>query len=161
MRLAAVCGIALLLLTAPVVAATTLDPADGAVFSEEAARDLLNQCSRNTPGPVQGTWQPNKAQIAKLEELLPKAIDEALAKRGEHPDRSRVYLRQYAGLVVGGRKIIYVNAFTRDVLGTEQSSTLDWRLHATLVCDGGSGFFGVEFDPDKETFAHFEFNGAV
>ncbi len=161
MRLAAACGILLLLLTATVVAAPTLDPDNGAILPPEVARDVLNQCSRNVPGPVQGMWQPSKAQIQNLEALLPKALDEAFAKRGEHPNRSAVYLRQYAGFIVDGRNIIYVNAFPRDLLNTEQSSTLDWRLHATLVCDGGSAFFGVEFDPGNGTFAHFEFNGAA
>jgi hypothetical protein len=159
MRLASFCGMAFLLLTAPVAALPLLDPADGAVFSQETSRDLLNQCSREVPGPVQGTWQPSKTQIQTLEESLPKALDEALAKRGEHPDRSAIYMRQYAGFVVGGHRIIYVNAFPREHLGSEQSSTPDWRLHATLVCDGGSAFFGVEFDPDKGTFSHFAFNG--
>jgi hypothetical protein len=161
MRLAVVCGIAGWLLIAPAMAAQGLDADDGAVFSQETARDLLNQCSRNVPGPVQGAWQPTAEQIQSLETLLPKALEDALVKRGEHPDRSRVYLRQYAGFIVGGHRIIYVNAFPHEFLNGVQSSTLDWKFHATLVCDGGSAFFGAEFDPDKETFSHFEFNGAV
>jgi hypothetical protein len=54
-----------------------------------------------------------------------------------------------------------VNAFPHEFLNGEQSSTLNWKFHATLVCDGGSAFFGAEFDPANETFSHFEFNGAV
>lgn len=161
MRLAAAFWIAVLLLAAPAMALQTLDPDDGAILPPEAARDVLNQCSRDVPHPVQGTWQPDKNQIAALEAGLPKALDDAMAKRGEHLDRTKTFLRQYAGFIVGGRKIIYMNAFPSSVPGDQQSSALSWRYRAEIVCDGGSAFFGVEYDPAKDSFANFAFNGSV
>ncbi|HVU21496.1 MAG TPA: hypothetical protein VHE09_12255 [Rhizomicrobium sp.] len=161
MRLAATFWIATLLLAAPAMALQALNPDDGAILPPDAARDVLNQCSRDVPHSVQGTWQPSKAQIGALEAGLPKALDDAMAKRGEHLDRAKTFLRQYAGFIIGGRKVIYTNAFPRSVRDDQQSSALSWRFRAVVVCDGGSAFFGVEYDPAKDTFANFAFNGSV
>jgi hypothetical protein len=161
MRRAAALWIAILFLAAPAMALQGLNPDNGAILAPDSARDVLNQCSRDVPHPVQGTWQPNKDQIVELEDGLPKALDDALTKRGEHLDRAKTFLRQYAGFIVGGRKIIYVNAFPHTVQNDQQSSALSWRYRAVTVCDGGSAFFGVEYDPAKQIFANFVFNGSV
>jgi len=154
------------LLATPASALPPLDPKDGAIFPQTKSRDLLQQCSRGVPGPVEGTWTPNAAQIAELEARLPGALDDVLAKRGDHQKRSRDFLRQYGGFIVGGRKIIYMNAFPRFLLGDEKSASAerhrpvpDWRGVVEGVCDGGPDFFGVEYDPAMKAFSHFEFNG--
>jgi hypothetical protein len=142
----------------PALALPPLDPKDGAILPEAKAKDLLNQCSRGVPGPVERTWAPSATQIAELEARLPEALDNVLAKRGEHQNRSRDFLRQYGGFIVGGRKIIYVNAFPR-FLGETKRPLPDWHSEAKGVCDGGPAFFGVEYDPATKTFSHFQFNG--
>jgi hypothetical protein len=154
------------LFATPASALPPLDPADGAIFPESRARDLLNQCSRGVPGPVEGTWVPSSRQIRELEARLPEALDNVLAKRGEYQNRSRDFLRQYGGFIVGGRKIIYMNAFPRFLIGEEKTfhadrhkTAPDWRTEMKGVCDGGPAFFGVEYDPATRTFSHFEFNG--
>jgi hypothetical protein len=150
----------------PALALPPLDPKDGAIFPEARAKDLLNQCSRAAPGPVEGTWAPSARQIKELEARLPEALDNVFAKRGGYKNRSRDFLRQYAGFIVHGRKIVYMNAFPRWLLGEEKSFfdqrkilPPDWRSKAQGVCDGGPAFFGVEYDPATKTFSHFEFNG--
>jgi hypothetical protein len=150
----------------PALALPPLNPKDGAIFPEAKAKDLLNQCSRGAPGPVERTWAPSPVQIGELEARLPDALDNVLAKRGEYQNRSRDFLRQYGGFVVGGRKIIYVNAFPRGLIDEERGffaqrkrSLPDWHRDARGVCDGGPAFFGVEYDPVTKTFSHFEFNG--
>jgi len=148
------------ILAMPASALPPLDPKDGAVFPEAKARDLLHQCSRGVPGPVEGTWTPSAAQIAQLEARLPEALDNALAKRGEHPSRSREFWRQYGGFIVGGHKIIYVNAFPPLIIEHEKRRPQpEWHVQVEGVCDGGPDFFGVEFDPAINKFSHFEFNG--
>src|ERR1700744_1773357 len=87
----------------PALALPPLDPRDGAIFPEAHAKDLLKQCSRAAPGPVEGTWAPSVRQIRELEARLPEALDDVLAKRGEYRNRSRDFLRQYAGFIVHGR----------------------------------------------------------
>jgi hypothetical protein len=158
MRRAAI-WIAIILFATPVAASPSLDPDDGAVLAPESATDALNQCSRSTPGPANGTWQPTKKQIAALESGLPAALKDAREKRGDHQKLSLTFLRQYAGIIVGGRKIIYVNAFPRGVLDDEHSSKLSWRFQAVMVCDGGPAFFGAVYDPAADRFSDFAFNG--
>jgi hypothetical protein len=71
--------------------------------------------------------------------------------------------RQYAGFVLGKEKIIYVNAFPLKLLDYDGSNlatwSATWRVAPVIFCDGGHRFFGVEYDPKKKTFSHFEFNG--
>jgi hypothetical protein len=75
-------------------------------------------------------------------------------------------MRQYAGFIISGRKIIYVNAFPKGMIEEEARllpgrPEFDWRHQAMRVCDGGHRFFGVEYDPATEKFSHFLFNGAI
>jgi len=150
----------------PALALPPLDPKDGAIFPEAHAKDLLRQCSRAAPGPVEGTWAPSAGQIKELETRLPEALDNVFAKRGAYRDRPHDFLRQYAGFIVHGRKIVYMNAFPRELLDEEKGffdqrkiAPPDWRSEAKGVCDGGPAFFGVEYDPATKTFSHFAFNG--
>ena len=64
------------------------------------------------------------------------------------------YFFQYAGLIAGGRKFIYVNSFRGDV-----GDFPNWKTQPVMVCDGGDAFFGAEYDPQTKTFANFAFNG--
>jgi hypothetical protein len=149
-----------------------LDPALGVVFPAERARLLLHQCSRDAPDRddqsnehVSATWKPDGRQIKRLEELLPAALSAELSKRTQNNDRAKAITRQYAGLVINGRKIIYVNAFPAGALDVEFSPTyrriFNWQSEPALVCDGGAVFFGVEYDPATEMFSNFKFNGAI
>lgn len=148
--------LAVLLLT-PALAATTLDAKAGYVMAPEHARDLLRQCSRATPQGVTGTWQPAAAQIADLEARLPDAVAQV------QPDVHGAFARQYAGYVIGGKKLIYVNAFPRNTLGDFDKDPATWNAKVThqamMVCDGGHDFFGVLYDPATKTFSQFAFNG--
>jgi hypothetical protein len=144
----------------PALALPPLYPRLGVVLAPPASRDLLHQCSRQSPYDVNGDWTPSTAQIAELERRLPDALNTALSKRSTNNARAEVIARQYAGFLIGGRKTIYVNAFTKQET-TAGAYPHDWRHSAVVVCDGGAVFFGVEYDPEKKTFANFAFNGAV
>lgn len=150
-----------------------LDPSDGTIFPAEHARELLRQCSRATPQNVDGTWLPSQTQIRELEARLPMAAIQFMEKEGwakkyqEHFASTR-YDHQYGGLLVHGRKIIYVNAFPHQVVDFDGSdlakgwkTKTDWRHDPVLVCDGGEDFWGGEYDPAAKTFENFEFNGAI
>jgi hypothetical protein len=144
------------------MASATLDTASLAGLSGAEADGLLNQCSRQAPQKVQGKWTPNSAQLGDLRTRLPGALDRALSKRQRNKDRAAEIAGQYAGFVIGGRKIIYVNAFPKRELDPPipGMKAHDWRHEAVIVCDGGAVFFGVEYDPKNKTFANFAFNGA-
>ena len=155
---------AVLILAATADALTALDPRDGIVLSLEHATDVIHQCSRSSPGSVEGSWLPAEREIRDLEARLPQALNDALAKSGRPAERSRDIGRQYAGLRVAGRKIIYVNGFPLSMIQTEARNTPrpsrdGWKTRAVMVCDGGPAFFGVEYDPKTRTFSNFAFNG--
>jgi len=131
-------------------------PHDAVVLPGSMAPAMLHQCSRRAPPMGESTWQPSADDILKLEELLPKALM-AQAAKGD-PDWSRApsgWRRQYAGIVLKGRRLIYGNYFA---LGNESGS---WRNVPVIICDGGPAFFGVTFDVSAGRFADLAFNGAI
>ena|SRR5690242_18731149 len=136
-----------------------LAPGDGAILPLEESKELLRQCSRGAPQGVTGTWAPTVMQIRELEDRLPTALTAVALEKGERYAEPGDFRRQYAGFVVNGRKIIYVNAFPRSVGGPSPGRSFDWHRSAVMVCDGGPAFFGVVYDPEKRTFDHFQFNG--
>jgi hypothetical protein len=48
-----------------------------------------------------------------------------------------------------------VNAFPRSMIYDAK----DWRTRALIICDGGSAFWGVVFDPADNSFHDFDSNG--
>ena len=146
---------------AALAAQPALDPATGFIMPANHARDLLRQCSRNTPQGVQGTWLPDAAQIRELEAALPPAL--AKAPRHGEPQVGQHYGRQYGGIVMAGRKYIYVNAFPLSVIDFDGTDAVVFakkaRSEAVIVCDGGPDFFGAVYDPLLKTIHDFAFNG--
>jgi hypothetical protein len=115
---------------------------------------------------------PSDSQIRDLEARLPAAFVPALNRQPESYEGATTplptYGREYGGIVVGGRKLIYINAFPHrmvDFDGTDLAE--DWKhgnrwLHnAVVVCDGGHGFWGAVYDPERKTFSDFAFNGVA
>ena len=128
----------------------------GTIFSAERAQEFTKQCSRDVPAPIDGTWMPTEAQVRALESPL-VALVKKEASKGDLPGATievARYYRQYGGLIIGGKRIIYVNAFD------EHLAEFSWRWQVPRVCDGGYGLFGVEYDPSAGTFANFSFNGS-
>jgi len=158
--------VALLGVAASTVPGEVLTSKDGVLLPSSEASAFLHQCSRSSPQGFQGTWTPGEAVLRELEARLPAALH---AEWRRHSDRFRKYaarptVRQYAGMVLHGRNIIYVNALPRSMVANPALPlpyTPDWRNKADVVCDGGPVFFGVEYDPVSKTFSHFAFNGPV
>jgi hypothetical protein len=122
-----------------------LDRNQSSIYPGESARQLLRQCSRNVPNPVEGTWTPSRAQINELETALePLLIDELQREPARGVD-VRDYYRRYGGFIVGGRRIIYIDA---DAAGAGLG-----------VCDGGRRLFGAEYDPTTKLISNLQFNG--
>lgn len=130
------------------------------VLTGAAAQALTHQCSRVSPGPVEGQWTPTAAQLDELEDALILLLSEQLEGGGVSPFPGDYY-RQYAGFVIGGKQVIYVNGFRASLLNDETDSPLDWHTQAIGLCDGGPMTFGVEYDPATRVFASFAFNGNV
>jgi hypothetical protein len=138
------------------IAAPTWNSKDGVIFPASKAQALLHQCSRGTPQEVKGFWQPQISQIAELEQLLPGLLEKNFS--GQRPPPVQDYRRQYAGLIVQERRLIYVNGF---LSGKQDRESEGWRTNPVVVCDGGNGFFGVEYDPQTKSFQSLAFNGVA
>ena len=161
-------GIAVVASIVAAMAAPVWKAEDGVIFEPARAATLLHQCSRDTPQHVTGFWLPQTEQIADLEMRLPTLVDQEVhriigtsAQKKDPPMPN--YLRQYAGLIKGGRKIIYVNGFLADEahVGDGLRRKTDWRTRAVMVCDGYINYFGVEYDPQSKVFMGLAFNGAA
>jgi hypothetical protein len=144
------------------------DPARGTILSESEGLRGVRQCSRRTPGPVQGLWTPDAAIIATLEPVLASALHGALERASPSkpppvlpagaaaPARFTAveYYRQYSGLIIGGRRVVYVNGFR-----SGRTPPANWQTVAPRTCDGGLSFFGAEFDVETGTITDLSFNG--
>lgn len=155
MRIARALFLAALLAAPGAEAKSLLNPQWGTIFQQSDAPKLAHQCSRPTPSPVTGVWQPSFAQVAALEPRLSDYLTAQLVPYSKQRPSAADYYRQYGGFVVNGRQIIYVNGFYRGVL----TPGSNWLSQAVLICDGGIMAFGVEYDPATGVFSHFAFNG--
>jgi hypothetical protein len=147
--------------------------ATGAVLAIQNGESTLNQCTRSVPQRVRGFWLPDSATIDSLEARLAPVLSTALrgaAPRGIEPSTAADFYRQYIGLVhSGGKRTVYVNGFHRQYVAarfhraerTVSGDTLGWRTEPISVCDGGSRFFGVEYDPRSKQLGRIRFNGRV
>jgi len=117
---------------------------------------LIHQCSRESPEAVRSAWTPSAAVIEKMESRLTDItrLKSTLCCGAKfNVDDVGHYYRQYAGLVIEDKKLIYINAFARTAVVN------DWRQEPVLICDGGRSFWGVLYDPATEKFFDLAFNG--
>lgn len=114
------------------------------------AAQVLDTCSRSSPGRepgrVTGYWAPSRQQVEQLEAQLPSL--EAQVPKAAHFDR------QYVGIEMDGRQLIYLNAFH-----LPDDADIDPARDAIRVCDGGAQFWGAVFDPASGSFSDVQFNG--
>ena len=114
----------------------------------------LPLCSRAGP-KVAGTWDPLVQDILNLESHLGgiaklKAHGSISGVQIAHPEE---FTRQYLGIVVDGKRQIYVNAFPRGMVSA------GWREKFVTICDGGAGVWGILYDPQTGVFSDLETNG--
>lgn len=127
----------------------------------DAANALARQCSRVSPGPVEGAWTPSEEQLEALEDQLILLVARELENAGQTPSPGGYY-RQYAGFIIGGRQIIYVNGVDEAGIDSDPGPAFhpgNWREHAIRICDGGTITFGAEYDPATQQISNFAFNG--
>jgi hypothetical protein len=124
------------------------------IFAGDRALELTEQCSRISPGPAESTWTPSDTDIRAMEPALLERLRRELVAIGWEADPSS-YVRQYGGLVIGNRRVIYTHGFTLEGDDPDEG----WRTHAHTICDGGPITFGVEYEPTTRRFANFAFNG--
>jgi hypothetical protein len=130
------------------------------VLAQTETIHLGRLCSREGPGKVSEGWLPTPEQILQAEALLPKFV----RANGRPKGPLSYYYRQYLGVVIGDKRLIYVNVFPRWLIERNELtgvSPSNWRTAFINICDGGEGFWGALYDPNTSRFSSPRFNGAA
>ncbi len=99
-------------------------------------------------------WSPSVADIQAAEDGVIAFLQEnESAFFTDRPvwERLNEYNRQYIGVVLDDRKILYANFFCSD--------DPDWKENFVLVMDGGACYFQFKFDPNTGKFFQLQVNG--
>jgi hypothetical protein len=121
-----------------------------------AAQSVSHFCSRAGIPKVSGSWHPTQTELERLESHLMrisrlKSEDELKEVQIAQPAG---FYRQYIPIVVGGRKLIYVNAFSR-------TPASYWHERIEDVCDAGPSGWGVLYEPRTGQFSHLRTNAML
>ena len=121
---------------------------------DSALANGLRVCSRNTPSGILGYWKVP----AKMADTIDAELRLHLRKSGADkalPFSFSLYVRQYAGFVRDGKRMVYVNA-----LLLEKGSPLVERSKKAFPdsCSGVSGSWGIQYDTQTKKFESFSKN---
>ncbi len=106
-------------------------------------------------GTFSDYWMPGPDDIAALEGQLGAYLQTHATQFFGHPtvwEQLDEYHRQYVGLVVDGKPLIYGNFFCTE-------TETDWLNEWVIVLDGGDCFFQVTFDVEGQMFIRLQVNG--
>ena len=127
--------------------------------------NMYTWCSREAPART-GYWVPDSETIGGLEVALAPALQRAFEQEIKDPSRrpaTNEDYRQDIGIRIRGRQVVYINGFHKKYLdllaATRPELANGWRTRAVNVCDGGSTFFGAEYDPATRQITNIRFNG--
>jgi hypothetical protein len=126
------------------------------LLAPSQAEAVSRFCSRGPVAKIDGGWQPTTKNIDAMEEALSKStyLRGKLTSKPDQASNPRQYYRQYVGVIVAGRKLIYING----MCGKPPSY---WTKTLVDVCDGGRCFWGALYDPGSGEFSQFEMNGVA
>ncbi|RSK42473.1 hypothetical protein [Hymenobacter perfusus] len=132
------------------------------VLNKFDAHKRFVQCSRYVPKNIKNYWYPMQEDILLLENNFGN-INSIIATEccllSKKVQSMENFGFQYIGVVIKGKKFVYVNAFPiRDVELYSELHT-DLTVNLIVVCDGGSNYWGALFDPSTKQFSALSFNG--
>lgn len=139
-------------------ATTVVPPGRSVVLPESQSETVLKLCSRSGPATVEGSWDvPNGVVVALEQDLhkLSRLKATGCCLLGGKIRNPEEYFRQYLGLVVGGKRVVYVNAFKSAATHSR------WQAAPVGVCDGGSDYWGALYDPESRRFYDLAINGSA
>jgi hypothetical protein len=102
----------------------------------------------------EGAWEPDKTDLDGLEKSLPQVSKMKISgwPSSIHIAHPEQYFRQYVAVIVTGKKMIFVNAFS------EVQDFPRWRDRLVLVADGDLGFWQALYDPATMRFSNLRVN---
>ena len=125
------------------------------VFSERRAEQMEMGSWLTSDAELDGYWTPSAENIQSLEGDLDSFLRQNAKSFNQQPpagEELNIYKRQYVGLIVSGKQVIYGNFFCTE-------TGVDWREEWVLVMDGGDCFFQIQFDVASCTFTSLTVNG--
>ncbi len=129
--------------------------AEGVIFFAQSAE--ISGVEHEFGDAIKGYWTPQQAQVRELEAGIVPFLEASTA-----PDHTQYgfwedlddYQRQFFGVTLDERQLIYANYFCADDFE-------HWRTSYVLVMDGGACFFQVLYDPAEGTFSELRINGVA
>lgn len=126
------------------------------IFSEKQAEESgIGSWFAQGDEPIQ-YWTPVEENILALEDALGAYLQDNpdRFRNSETPvwERLNEYNRQYIGIILDGKQIIYANYFCDSVES-------DWKKDFVFVMDGGECFFQFKYEVESAEFFDLQVNG--
>lgn len=125
------------------------------IFSPQQAEAAQVERWASAGANFEGYWMPSGKDLLTMEVQLGPYLQAHADQFFAHPtvwEQLDEYHRQYVGLVVDGKSLIYGNFFCAE-------TETDWTHAWVIVLDGGDCFFQVTFDVAGQTFIRLQVNG--
>lgn len=126
------------------------------IFSEEQARELGIADWFAQSGQSTEYWTPVEKDVLVIENglstFLQNNSDNFYSQGTPIWQRLDEYNRQYVGITLGGKNIVYANFFC-------DSFETEWRKEFVFVLDGGDCFFQFKYDVNTDDFFDLQVNG--
>jgi hypothetical protein len=137
-------------------------PSHWTILHESKGPELLHQCSRSVPINVTDYWTLDNREVDILEKTFQKVrsivATECCITGGQVTTLDKFGF-QYLGVVIDGKRYIYINAFNIGNPENLDSLYKNWKTSPIVMCDGGDFYWGVLFDIEKRKFSHLSING--
>lgn len=106
----------------------------------------------------EGKWTPTEEQTVLALHAIDSFIQQITPKNSVNEssrikERLKGYHVQFVGEQRGETKVVWCNFITM------LSSDWDWKRQALFVCDGGSAFWQIDYDPKTGQLSRFIVNG--
>ena len=104
-------------------------------------------------------WTPTEEDMTVLESGLRDFLQSnsnQFLNQSETPAWERLdeYNRQYFGITLDGKNIVYGNFFC-------DNAGVEWRKNIVVVMDGGDCFFQFQYDPASGEYFNLRVNGSA
>jgi hypothetical protein len=111
----------------------------------------LRVCAKETPSGINGYWKVPP----KVMDLIDADLFAYLRKSGidkKLPFSAKLYIRQYAGFVRDGTRLVYVNAL---LVEKGKPAVQEAKKEFPRACHTVSGSWGIQYDTKTKQFSGF------